>query len=129
MSPPLPERDALDGALQHALEPPALPAGFRARLQSRMVQEALRDIESRRAEIEHEHARTLLQLRNKHVLMQRDTLAMVVGVAFAAGVAAYRVFPWLESMVGTDAAVALPTLAIAAGMLALHGALPGRNPL
>ena len=118
---------SLDLALQKVLTSPHQPAGFRARLLSKVWEEQLRDVQADKQALEQEHAQALERLRKNHVRMQRDTLAMIVGIAFAAGALAHRLFPWLQSTLGPEAATALPLLAVAIGMLSAAFVLPSRS--
>lgn len=119
--------DLLHSALQQVLVAPQLPANFRDNLRNRILQERLLQVELRRQELAREHARVLVQLQRGHVRMQRNTLAMVIGVAFAAGAAAHLALPWLEHTLGVDGAVSLSLLAITLCVAASAGFLPGRS--
>jgi hypothetical protein len=107
---------ALDRALATALPAPALPAGFDARLHTAFAAEAAGDRARLRRRLEEEHARELAALRSGYVRLRRDTLATVLGVAFAAGAAAAWAVPWLREQRGLDLSTLLPLAAVAIGM-------------
>ena len=121
------DTDLLHQALQQTLLAPPLPPDFRVHLHSRIMHESLHQVEIRRQELEHEHALALEQLRRGHIRLQRDTLAMVIGVAFAAGASAHLALPWLVNVLGGDSAITLPLLAITAALAAGASILPLRS--
>ncbi|HEV8690444.1 MAG TPA: hypothetical protein VGQ91_09130 [Ideonella sp.] len=112
----MPDDDALDSALAAALPVPPLPAGFDARLRRTLASEAAGDLARLRRRLEEEHARELAALRSGYVRLRRDTLATVLGVAFAAGAAVAWAVPWLREQQGVDLSTLLPLLAVAIGM-------------
>ncbi len=112
---------ALDAALAAALAPPALPAGFQARLQAAWTALAAEDLARQRRALEAEHARELEALRRGYVRLRRDTLAMVLGAAFTAGVVAAWAVPWLREALGIDLTTLAPLLAVTLGMAAGAG--------
>lgn len=120
----LPDDDldrALDRSLARALPQPALPAGFQARLHASLVSEATLDLAQQRRRLEQEqqeHARHLQALQSGYVRMKRDTLAMVLAVAFSAGAVAHWALPWLHETLGVDLSELVPLLAVAIGMAA-----------
>lgn len=118
---PLGPEDRLDRALAGALTAPPLPAGFHARLRAAWARQAADDLARRRRALEDEHARRLAALERGYVRMKRDTLALVLAVAFAAGVAAAWAVPWLRETRGIDLSTLLPLLAVAIGMAAGAG--------
>ncbi len=107
---------ALDDALSRALPPPALPAGFHGRLQAAIAAEAAHDLARQRRELEEEHARRLAGLERGYVRLKRDTLAMVLAVAFTAGAVVQWGLPWLHATLGIDLSSLVPLLAPAIGM-------------
>lgn len=118
--------EGLHQALSRTLIAPPLPDDFRAVLRQRILRESVERLEIRRRELELEHAVALTRLHRNHVRVQRDTLALIVGVAFAAGACAHLALPWLQSMLGGDSAITLPLVAIAAGLAAGAGVIPSR---
>ncbi len=118
--------DTLNAALEQLLAPPQLPADFRDTLMSKVKQESRQHVNERRLALEREHALAREQLDHGHVRMQRDTLALVVGVAFTAGACAHVALPWLQSVVGADSIPALLLLAGGLGAAAGVSVLPGR---
>ena len=112
------DHDALDQALAAALSAPALPAGFDTRLHAARAAEAAGDVARQRRRLEEEHARELAALRSGYVRVRRDTLAMVLGVAFTAGALVAWAVPWLRQTLGVDLSTMLPLLAVAVGMTA-----------
>ena len=119
--------DGLHRALAAAYAAPPLPGNFRANLRNRILHESLQHLEARRQQLEREHALALEQLRRGHVRLQRDTLEMVVGVAFTAGACVHLAWPWLQNLLGSDAAITLPLLAITIGLAAGASFLPSRS--
>ena len=105
----------LHSALQKALAPPALPAGFRAKVLAGVMANQLAEMERRRAELELEHDRALAELRRGHVLLRRDTLALIAVSAFAAGSCAHLALPWLRDVAGLDPSYTVPLIALAIG--------------
>jgi len=108
---------ALDRALGDALSPPGLPAGFHSRLHAAWAQQAADDLARRRRALEAEHARQLDALQQGYVRLKRDTLALVLAVAFTAGAAATWVVPWLRETRGIDLSTLLPLMALTIGMV------------
>jgi hypothetical protein len=108
---------ALDKSLQHAYSPPVVPQRFRAALMEKVLREQMALVESRKDELEHEYAQAIAQLRRSHVRMKRDTLALIIGVAFAAGACADVALPWIQSLLGADGAAAMPLLALLIGVV------------
>jgi len=116
--PPPNDHDALDQALAAVLRGPVLPDGFDARLHVARATEAAADLARQRREAEAEYAHELAALRSGYVRLRRDTLAVVLAVAFTAGAVVTRVVPWLREAHGVDVSTLLPLLAVAIGMLA-----------
>ena len=106
----------LHGALQRTLKPPPLPEGFRARVFAEVLSDQLDQVEARRLALEVEHARAMRQLRQRHVLLQRDTLALITVCAFAAGTCASLAVPWLRDTFNLDSALTVPTIALVIGL-------------
>jgi len=109
---------ALDQALARSLPPPALPAGFHVRLQAALADEAAHDLARQRRELEAEHARQLALLQRGYVRMKRDTLAMVLAVAFSAGAVVHWALPWLRETLGVDPSTVVPLMAVVIGLVA-----------
>lgn len=112
---------ALDRALSRALPQPTLPAGFQASLHAALVNEVTLDLARQRRRLEQEqqeHARHLQALQSGYVRMKRDTLAMVLAVAFSAGAVTHWALPWLHATLGVDLSELVPLLAVAIGMAA-----------
>ena len=106
----------LHGVLLQALTAPPLPEGFRARVLADVLNDQLLQVEARRLALELEHARAMQQLRHGHVLLQRDTLALITVCAFAAGTCANLAVPWLRDTFGLDSALTVPTIALVIGL-------------
>ena len=113
-----PDGALLHSALQKALIPPVLPDGFRAHVLANVLNDRLQEVELRRKALEREHAQALQQLRRGHVLLQRDTLALIAACAFAAGACANLAVPWLRDALGLDSAVTMPAIALMIGLIA-----------
>ena len=109
---------ALDLALRHALRAPKVPDGFRARVMLAVLQESVRDLEARKRALDLEHAQARQRLHRSYVQMSRDTLVLIVVVAFAAGALANLALPWLQSAMAIDPAVSAPMLALVFGLCA-----------
>jgi hypothetical protein len=103
--------DWLDQALQASMTPPALPSTFRLGLMLALQQERLQDLQARQRALEEEHQRRTQRVREGYVRLRRETLAWVVGVAFACGALATQALPWLQAFTGLSAASLMPTLA------------------
>jgi hypothetical protein len=109
---------ALDQVLARSLPAPTLPAGFHARLQAALADEAAHDLARQRRELEAEHARQLALLQRGYVRMKRDTLAMVLAVAFSAGAVVHWALPWLRETAGIDLSELVPLIAVVIGLVA-----------
>jgi hypothetical protein len=107
---------SLDQALRAALPSPAVPAAMRAVVWAAVQREASDALALQRAELEAERARQLAALRQGFVRIRRDTLAMVVVVAFTTGVLATVALPWLRATFNVDLAMLLPALALTIGL-------------
>ena len=107
----------LDGALCQALPPPTLPPYFRPQLMAALQAQSLRDLTAQRQALEEEHRRAMAALHSGQRHLQRDTLALVVVVAFTAGSAANLALPWLNATTGVDSAVSVPLIAMAIGLV------------
>lgn len=90
--------DVLHRALQQALNPPALPAGFRAQLLSAALQESLLDVEARKRALDLEYAQSLRRLHRGYVRLQRDTLALILVIAFTLGACVHLALPWITTL-------------------------------
>jgi hypothetical protein len=108
--------DMLDRALASCLVAPQTPAGFRNRVLATILTEQLQEVAQRRQQMEQEHAQELLRLRKGHVLLKRDTLALVAASAFAAGTSVVVALPWLHNQFDLDSALTGPLLALLIGV-------------
>lgn len=114
-----PEQESLlDRALPKALRAPPLPDGFRAGLLSAVLRDAASDLASRKHALELEYAQALQRLQRGHVRLQRDTLALILVIAFSAGACANLALPWLQNVLAIDPAVTVPVLALVIGLAA-----------
>lgn len=108
----------LDAALGRALSPPPLPEGFHDRLQAAWRALAAEDLARQRRALEAEHARQLEALDRGYLRIKRDTLALVLAVAFTAGAVAAWALPWLRDVHGVDLSSLAPLVAVGIGMAA-----------
>lgn len=106
----------LDQALARTLAAPALPDGFHARLRDAVVAEMAGELARQRRQLEEEHRRELAALRSGYVRLRRETLAVVLAVAFTGGVVVTWAAPWLRSWLGVDLSLLLPLVAVGIGM-------------
>lgn len=119
-----PEQDHIvDRALQQALRPAPLPEDFGARLMNAVLKEGVQDLQVKKRELDLEYEQTMRRLHRGHVRVQRDTLVMLLVVAFAAGACATVALPWLERVLGIDMAIALPMVALVTGLCSVAGLL------
>lgn len=81
-----------------------------------VLHEQLQQVEARRLALELEHAEVMRQFRRGHVLLQRDTLALITVCAFAAGTCASLAVPWLQDAFHLDSAVTVPVIALVIGL-------------
>ncbi len=102
----------LERALQRALQPPALPAGFRTQLLARVQGEQLADLESRRQQLALDYEGQRQQLHADYLRLRRNQLALIVASAFAAGVCVSLLLPWFYSLVDSVAYVSLPLVTL-----------------
>ncbi len=112
-----PQMRALDTALATVLEPPALPAGFRTRLDA-MLADAGRAGDghsARAATLERELRERLAELDVSYVRLRRRTLGALIGAAFAAGAVMAVAMPWLEATYGAHRPFALAGAGTLAG--------------
>lgn len=98
------QEDVLHLALQQALSPPALPTGFRAQLLKDVLQESLLDMESRKRALDLEYAQSLRRLHRGYVRLQRDTLALILVIAFTLGACVHFALPWLHTLLTIETA-------------------------
>lgn len=108
----------LDAALGRALPPPPLPQGFQDRLHAAWRALAAEDLARQRRALEAEHERQLQALQQGYVRLKRDTLALVLAVAFTAGAVVAWALPWLRETHGIDLSSLAPLLAVGIGMVA-----------
>jgi len=106
----------LDQALARMLPPPALPAGFHTRLRNAVVADMAGELARQRQLLEAQHQRELAALRKGYVRLRRETMAVVVAVAFTAGVLVTWAAPWLRAVLGVDLSLLLPLVAVGIGM-------------
>jgi hypothetical protein len=106
----------LDAALGTALAPPVLPEGFHDRLHATWRALAAEDLARQRITLENEHARQLEALQRGYVRLKRDTLALVLAVAFTTGATVAWALPWLRETHGIDLSSLAPLLAVGIGM-------------
>jgi hypothetical protein len=107
---------ALDRALQRNLVAPALPAGFRQRLQAAMIHSAEHNQAALSAALEREYEAQLAALRSDYVRLRQRTLGTLIGVAFAAGLLINFALPWISAHYGPNGVFALPAIGVAAGL-------------
>lgn len=100
----LEQEDVLHLALQQALNPPALPIGFRAQLLNAALQESLLDVEARKRALDLEYAQSLRHLHRGYVRLQRDTLALILVIAFTLGACVHFALPWLHTLLTMETA-------------------------
>jgi hypothetical protein len=117
-TPDRPDEDMLDAALGRALAAPPLPRDFHDRLHAAWRALAAEDLARQRRALEAEHARQLEALQRGYLRMKRDTLALVLAVAFTAGVVVAWALPWLRETQGIDLSSLAPLLALGVGMAA-----------
>jgi hypothetical protein len=109
--------DRLDQALARILQVPALPAGFRVRLSAALARSAEVDLATRRLMLERERRELQAGLRTDSVRLRWQTLAYLIGGAFAAGATVAIGVPWLRDAFGDDASIALSMIGAAAGLI------------
>ena len=126
---------ALDAALARSLPPPALPPGFGTRLRAAVRGDATGALQARREALRALHAQELRELQRGQVRMQRQTLALVATLCFAAGALVSAALPWLQAALGLEASLLMPFLAAGVGAavglgtwLARTGQWRGRLP-
>lgn len=114
---PDPEDQRLHMALQKALTPPPLHEGFRARVMAQVLDDQLQQLEARKLAMELEHAKAMQKFRAGHILMQRDTLALITVCAFAVGTCAHLAVPWINETFNLDSTVTVPMVALVIGLV------------
>jgi hypothetical protein len=107
---------ALDRALQRNLPAPALPAGFRQRLQAAMIRGGEHNQAVLSAALEREHEAQLAVLQSDYVRLRQRTLGTLIGAAFAAGLLINFALPWISAHYGPNGVFALPAIGVAAGL-------------
>lgn len=107
---------ALDRALQRNLLAPALPSGFRQRLQAAMIRRVEHNQATLSAALEREHEAQLAELRHDYVRLRQRTLGTLIGVAFAAGLLINFALPWISAHFGQNGVFALPAIGVAVGL-------------
>jgi hypothetical protein len=109
--------DRLDQALARILPVPTLPAGFRLRFSAALARSAEVDLATRRLMLERERREQLAGLQTDSVRLRWQTLAYLIGGAFAAGATVAIGVPWLREAFGADAIMAVPMIGAAAGLI------------
>jgi len=117
--------DGLDEALAQAFPPPQAPRGLRAGLALAILREGAADLAERRRALEAERAADLARLRFGHLRMSRQTLALIVLVAFTAGSATAAFLPGIARLLAGDLAYVVPLLGLATGLAAAAAVLFG----
>jgi|HubBroStandDraft_1064217.scaffolds.fasta_scaffold805818_2 hypothetical protein len=107
---------ALDAKLERTLAPPQVPPQFRARLQAALVRAEDSSLSDARARLEREQRERLMELKQNYVRLQRRTLGVVIGGAFAAGAAAVVVLPWVTAQLGPIAPLVIASAGAAVGI-------------
>jgi hypothetical protein len=110
--------ETLDRALATCIVAPALPDAFRSRVVAAVLTEQLQSFSQRSQQLEADQAQELERLRRGHILLKRDTLILVTACAFAAGICAQMVLPWLHSRFELDSALTAPLVAMLIGLAA-----------
>lgn len=116
----------LDAALQRSLKAPHLSAAFRGRLRAEIARNRVIDTTAERGRLERELEQELNELRSGYLILQRRTLALMLGGAFTAGVAAMFALPWLQSRFGSGSAIAVPLVGAVIGLAIGAAQLVGR---
>jgi hypothetical protein len=107
---------ALDLALAKTLRPPELPAGFRAQVRAAAMRQAPEDRAQLRAALEREHAAQLAELKQGYVRLHQQTLGLLIGSGFAAGLLVTLALPWLRAHFGDNGVFALPATGVVIGL-------------
>jgi hypothetical protein len=110
--------ETLDQALAACIVAPALPEAFRSRVVAAVLTEQLQSFALRSQQLEADQAQEWERLRRGHILLKRDTLILVTACAFAAGICAQMVLPWLHSRFELDSALTAPLVALLIGLAA-----------
>ena len=112
--------DPLDGALDRSLEKtlaaPELPADFRTQLRAAIARHPLEDRAQLRAALEREHAEQLAELKRGYVRLRQQTLGLLIGSGFAAGLLVTLALPWLKAHFGDNGVFALPAIGVIIGL-------------
>ncbi len=109
--------DHLDQALARTLAVPTLPAGFRVRLSAALARSAEVDLATRRLMLERERREQLTGLQTDSVRLRWQTLAYLIGGAFANGATVAIGVPWLREAFGSDGIIAVPVIGAAVGLI------------
>ncbi len=109
--------DSLDRALRQIIAPPSVPPDFRPKMMA-VIQHDVSDLETRRCDLQAQHQREIERLQSSYVQLRRDSLAAVIATAFAMGVCASLIGPWLYGQVGPDVSLTMPLVAAVIGMAA-----------
>jgi hypothetical protein len=107
---------ALDLALAKALTAPDLPTGFREQLRAALVRHAPGNRAQLRAALEREHAAQLAELKQGYVRLRQQTLGLLIGSGFAAGLLVTLALPWIKAHFGDNGVFALPAIGVAIGL-------------
>jgi hypothetical protein len=106
---------ALDAELERTLASPEVPAHFRAKLQAALVRAADSSLSDTRSRLECERRERLVELEQKYVRLQRRTLGVMIGGAFAAGALAVVALPWVTAYFGVYAPLVIASTGAAVG--------------
>jgi hypothetical protein len=107
---------ALDAQLERTLGAPELPAHFRMNLRAALVRAEDSSLSDARSRLERERRERLVELEQKYVRLQRRTLGVMIGGAFAAGAAAVVVLPWATAHIGPYAPLVIASTGAAVGI-------------
>jgi len=109
--------DSLDRALRQIIPRPSVPPDFRSNIMM-TIQNDVSDLETRRCDLQAQHQRAVERLQSSYVQLRRDSLAAVISTAFAMGVCASLLGPWLYDQVGSDVSLTMALVAAVIGMAA-----------
>jgi hypothetical protein len=106
----------LEAELERTLAPPEVPAHFRANLHAALVRAGDSSLSDARSRLERERREKLVELEQNYVRLQRRTLGTMIGGAFAAGVSAAVVLPWVTAHLGQFAPLVIASTGAAVGI-------------
>ena len=107
---------ALDAHLERLLLPPPVPVQFRSNLQAALVRAGDSSLSDVRSRLERERREVLEELQQNYVRVRRRTLGIMIGAAFAAGVSAVVVLPWVTAHLGSIAPLVIASTGAAIGI-------------